>query len=144
MKSYFAILFLALFAVACDTTEEIVEEKWGDGTPKRVVVYQPVDTGKVMLREKGYYEGGQVQIEGSYDASGARQGLWKFWYKNGQLWTEGEYVGGSRQGRKVVFWENGKKRYEGTFEDDVKVGVWKFFDVQGNEVKQLDYSATAN
>src|SRR5687767_8613504 len=109
MKNLGIILCIALF-VSCGTvpTEEVVEEKYETGKPKMIVTYED-STKKVKVEETGFYEDGKTQIKGKLKDE-KRNGLWTYWYPNGNKWSECEYKEGLKHGRTTVWYENGKKR----------------------------------
>jgi antitoxin component YwqK of YwqJK toxin-antitoxin module len=57
------------------------------------------------------------------------------------LWSEGTFVKGKSDGKRITYFESGKVRYEGFYKEDLRVGKWRFFDENGRLLKELDYSA---
>ena len=35
------------------------------------------------------------------------EGLWKYYYENGQLWKEGSYINGKEEGLQKAYYNNG-------------------------------------
>ena len=133
-------IVLFLFVLACSPRSyEFVEESYPDGSPKVVKFYKDEERTR-LISEKQLYRDGTTYIEGTY-RDGEREGVWKAWHANGQLWSVGEYQGGKENGLKTVYYENGQKYYEGRVEDDERVGVWSFWDQEGKLLKSIDYDA---
>ena len=138
MKNLTYLLILVLIATSCSHAGyEFVEESYPDGTPKRVRYYKSEEKD-VLLRETQHYDDGQVYIEGTFK-DGEREGKWRAWHRNGNLWSEGEYQGGKENGRKTVYYENGQKYYEGVVKMDERVGEWTFWDEDGALIKTINY-----
>src|SRR5688500_18058120 len=134
LKNPFLFL-IVIFWASCNAvpTEEVVEEKYETGKPKTIVIYED-STKKVKVEERGFYEDGKTQIKGKLKNE-KRNGLWTYWYPNGNKWSECEYKEGLKHGRTTVWYENGKKRYEGYYTEDKKSGEWKYWDEAGNLLK---------
>jgi antitoxin component YwqK of YwqJK toxin-antitoxin module len=139
------LLFILLVAgiTSCRFENKVVEETYGDGSPKRLCVYLGKGEGRELLKETTYYPNKQAQMEGTYK-EGKREGLWTYWYENGKLWSQGTFVKGKSEGKRTTYFENGKVRYEGLYKDDMRVGKWRFFDENGRMLRELDYSVPAN
>ncbi len=63
-----------------------------------------------------------------------KDGTYKEWYENGQLWKEIEYKEGKMNGHYISYWENGQIKRE-EFMGGAKLVVGKCFDHDGNEIK---------
>jgi len=84
-----------------------------------------------------YYPSGIKKVEGK-KVNGERHGRWVYYYDNGFMWSEGEYYYGKREGYSVVYYKDGRKKMKGQYSEDEKVGVWHFWDEDGNLTKSLD------
>jgi len=87
------------------------------------------NTSRKIGKWKYYHENGKLKIEGVYlvrDFIGlpiVKNGLWKYYYPNGKLKMVGEYNG-----------------LDNSVEDwDVRCGVWKTYDKNGNLSNKLTY-----
>ena len=140
MKKIFIYLSLwALISItSCSSREERVEAMWPDGTPKRTSVYTGSGPDAQKVEEIGFYEDGSMKIQGGMDDLSKREGVWKYWYKNGQLWSECDYKEGDKHGKSTVYYDNGQKRYEGQYINDKQVGIWRFWDVNGALITEMD------
>ncbi len=78
-----------------------------------------------------FYDNGQMKSEGNYRAS-LKEGLHKEWSENGILLLSGFYEKGKANGLMQWFHERGHLAGEGNMIDDVRVGPWKICDIQEN------------
>ena len=91
-----------------------------------------------------HYTNGVKKIEGE-KVNGKRHGMWKYYYANGFLWSEGEFWYGERKSYSIIYYNTGKKQMEGSYEKDLKVGKWKLWNPDGslNKVIDLDQMLTS-
>ena len=71
--------------------------------------------------------------------------MWKYYYANGFLWSEGSFWYGERKGYSIIYYNTGKKQMEGNYEKDLKVGQWKLWNPDGslNRIIDLDQMLTS-
>lgn len=154
-----AILFACSFA--CKNATSIKKKDKIDTLPvalvgdslvnvSRVVVLDTFETGEPMkihfigehnkdsVYEKQYYKTGKLFIEGPL-LNDRREGKWVAYYENGKTWSVGYFTGGLKNGSSDVFYENGKIRYNKNYEQDVPVGLWKFYDDKGTLLGEVMY-----
>ena len=117
-----AILLISMLVLSCQNNEP---------TQKENKLKRKVE--KVLE----YYPDGKKKLEGEL-VNGERHGIWKYYYKNGFLWSEGKYWYGARKGYSTVYHENGKKKLEGEYENDLKVGKWKLWTEDGSLYKTIN------
>ena len=55
---------------------------------------------------------------------GKMDGLWTWWYENGQKKEEGTYKNGKEDGLSTLWYENGQKKSEVTYKDGKRDGLW--------------------
>lgn len=142
LRIYGRIVSALLFAglLSCNDIHVVVEEKFPDGTSKRVCVYKGEGRDRELQKETVYYPSKNLQMEGTYK-SNKRDGKWTYRYENGKIWSEGYFRDGKSNGKRTTYYESGKIRYEGFYRDDKQVGIWRFYDEAGRMVKEVDYSA---
>lgn len=141
MKQNLLFFTLLVFILAsCRFEHKVVEETYDDGSSKRVCLYKGKGESRELIKETTYYPNKQVQMEGTYKDS-KRDGKWTYWYENGKLWSDGQFVKGKSDGKRTTYFENGKVRYEGFYKEDIRVGKWRFFDENGRLLQEVDYSA---
>lgn len=130
---------MLLLLMACGPNiQELVEETWPDGSPKVVKHYVTEIDAKKLVKEISYYKTGIKRLEGEFN-NGQRNGRWKYWYKDGTLWSEGFFTEGKRSGVGTTYHENGKKYIQGSYENGERVGKWSFWDENGKLSKEIDY-----
>lgn len=71
---------------------------------------------------------------------GLRQGKVYFYFPDGKIQVEASFVDGLQDGPYVVYHENGVPYYQGKYEHGKRVGIWEFYDKEGNLVERKDYS----
>jgi len=141
MKSKLIIsIFLLSAFYSCTDIHTVVEDKYKDGTQKRVCVYKGSGESRELLKESTFYPNKNVQMEGAYK-NRKRDGKWVYRYENGNIWSEGYFKNGKSDGKRTTYFENGKVRYEGFYKEDERTGIWRFFDDKGRLVKEVDFSA---
>jgi len=141
MKTRLLTVLLLIFAFsACTDIHTVVEERFKDGTQKRVCIYKGSGANKEILKESTFYPNKVIQMEGAFRNS-KRDGKWTYRYENGNIWSEGIFKDGKSNGKRTTYFENGQIRYEGFYKDDVQTGIWRFYDDKGRLVKELDYSS---
>jgi antitoxin component YwqK of YwqJK toxin-antitoxin module len=118
--------------------EETVES-YADGSAKVVRFFKEDGRDKTLVKECLYYPNHQKYMEGEYK-NGKREGVWKSWNENGNLWSEGTFKNGLDEGLRTIYHENGKKFIEGYYTNGKKTGIWKFYDENGNFVKEENFS----
>ena len=91
-----------------------------------------------------HYSNGIKKLEGE-KVNGERHGMWKYYYDNGFLWSEGKFWYGERKGYSIIYYNTGKKQMEGEYVKDLKVGEWKLWNQDGslNKIVNLDQMLTA-
>jgi antitoxin component YwqK of YwqJK toxin-antitoxin module len=112
-------------------------ETYPDGSPMVIEYVNPgsIDKSKNI---NTFYKDNKLQSEGMLK-DGKKEGKWVFYYDNGNKWSEGYFKNGIEQGTRTVYYENGKKRYEGSFRNGDKTGLWKFWDKNGELIKEIRF-----
>lgn len=147
----FALLIVTVFIIAScgnNTNDQLKEGKevltrYTNGGAQIERDYEIIDGKRIAVYEWEYYEDGNVLKEGPLDENEKRHGLWKAFFRNGNVWSEGGYENGIRQGITKTYHDNGKLFYEGEFNKAQKKGVWKFYDENGDFDYEIDYDARA-
>ena len=136
MKKIILILSTVLLLASCSASlTEKVEASYPNGNPQTVRFF---DKNGNCVKEAGYYESGQVRIEGPMK-DGKMEGVWRSYYPNGRPWSIGEYKDGKAEGATTVYWENGNLRWEGFYKEGIHCGKWKYYEEQGDLLKEVDY-----
>jgi antitoxin component YwqK of YwqJK toxin-antitoxin module len=82
-----------------------------------------------------YHNNGNVWIKGQLNSSGQREGLWEFFYENGNISMRTSYKEGKIDGIVESFYENGNIHWRISYIESVKDGIEEWFDERGNIVK---------
>lgn len=133
----FALIPLMMLLSAC-SQKEVIESRYENGNPNVVYLMNKKGGKLVAVHKTIYYENKAKKMEGDMQ-NDKREGIWKAWYPDGTLWSEGEYKDGMRNGFGYTYHENGVKYIDGFYKDDKKAGVWKFFDEEGKLLKEVDF-----
>lgn len=146
MNKVFLISIVTIFFATCiscnsgnglEGTEVI--SSYANGNPQMERDYKMIDGKRTAVYEREYYEDGNLLKEGRLGDSEKRDGHWKSYYRDGVVWSEGDYIDGVRNGKTVTYYANGNKYYEGQFAKAKKVGVWKFWNEDGELNKEVDF-----
>ncbi len=126
------MLFLFGGMMACDTTPTKTKEK--SHSTEMTISEQE---GKVMAEKR--YSDGNMQTTGELVDSTKKNGLWKYWYEDGTLWSECYFENGIKQGATKVYYKSGKVKYEGFYTQNKPSGLWSFYLEDGTPEKQINY-----
>lgn len=142
------ILFMAVAAIlaACGNGEtkktlvgKDVISRYTNGAVQIERDYKMIDGKRLAVYEWEYYEDGNILKEGPLSSNEKRDGEWKSYYRDGKLWSEGDYNDGVREGKTITYHPNGNKYYEGSFRRAQKTGIWKFYKENGEFDYEIDY-----
>ncbi|MDY0781087.1 hypothetical protein [Tenacibaculum sp. IB213877] len=86
-----------------------------------------------------YYHNGKVNIKCTYDENGKENGLWEYFYENGQLSVSQQYVHGKRDGKNINYYENGTLQSSGDYLHGERNGNWKYYDKNGTLTEDVNY-----
>ena len=86
------------------------------------------------------YANGRPRVAGDYDADGLRVGVWRFWYEDGKLAREVEYLGGVREHAAREWHPNGAPAVEGFYVAGEREGRWRWWDATGRLTGEAAYS----
>lgn len=119
---------------------EVRETFYGDGSTRRqwIVKILPdgteVEHGEALL----WHQNGQVWLQGEY-VDGVRQGLWLSWHPNGNKRGEGRLHLNRRIGTWIRWDEKGQKRSEAAYELGLAHGKSTVWDEDGNVIETGEY-----
>ncbi|CAN5382262.1 hypothetical protein BH10BAC1_BH10BAC1_02790 [soil metagenome] len=140
---FVALILCALISCSNQTEKEPVVEakveapKNPDST-RFTIVSEPQDTTIKNGEKIVKYKSGKVKMKGMMK-DGKREGLWKSFYEDETPWSETTFEAGKKNGRTATWFENGKKRYEGFYTNDIESGKWNYWDESGKLVSTKDY-----
>lgn len=98
------------------------------------VIYHAADTQIV----RQYYSDHSLRCTGT-NVNGKKEGRWVFYYPDGHIQTECNFVDGKENGPYRVMRENGAPYYIGQYTDGVRTGTWEVYDMEGNLVTKQEY-----
>ncbi len=148
MKKIALIIMIAALFTACGSDgekkekgglsdKEMVMSKFANDVAQVTWEYGDVDGKRLPVYQREYNEDGTLFKEGPLKGQ-RREGAWKSYYRDGTLWSENFYKNGLIDGKTITYFPNGKKRYEGYFKNASKTGIWKFWNEEGDFVKEVD------
>lgn len=121
-----AILSVSLLFSACSNIEKSkIEIKDEQGNVVEEYEIDLQDSAKDGSYKK-FYADGQIYEEGFYE-KGVLNGTRKLYYPSGKLQTEEVYSNGYFEGIWTSYWENGQKKLVGKYVDNAMEGEWKAF-----------------
>lgn len=89
--------------------------------------------GKLNGVDRWYYRSGKL-FSNAYYIMGKPDGMYKLFYENGKLRWEGFYTNGFKNGLAKEYYESGKLKSETTYHHDTIVDTINY-DTNGNEIK---------
>lgn len=103
------ILAVALFCAGCSSGEgKKVISTFANGDPRQVSYFRTEGKDTVWLRTEYLYQYGNKQLEGGLEENDRMQGVWTIWY------------------------EDGGKNAEASFQHGICKGDWQVWDFKGN------------
>jgi antitoxin component YwqK of YwqJK toxin-antitoxin module len=93
--------------------------------------------GNGKLKGKGFFNSGRG---GESDSKGipknGREGKWLVYHENGNLYYESEFKNGKLNGLSKIYFENGQEKEEAFYKDDIAEGLGKMFYENGKLLKE--------
>lgn len=71
--------------------------------------------------------------------NGMKEGLWEFYYANGQKLLEARYLNDVENGTYNSYRENGIPYFRGFYINGKRANVWEVYDEAGNLIQRKDY-----
>ena len=65
------------------------------------------------------------------DAQGLRQGLWEYYWNNGNLMEKRSYFDGKQNGYWELYFLNGNLHCKGSWLDGKQIGTWEEYNEDG-------------
>jgi len=79
-----------------------------------------------------YYSNGNVKVKGQKNSKGQQEGIWEWFYKDGNILGRTLYKGGKMDGIEEVFYGSGNIVQRIPYKEGNKDGIEEEFDEQGN------------
>lgn len=156
-KYIFALFFFIILTCALIYFFKpvIIETKFANGQLKERYEIKTDNQGNEMYNGlyEAWYESGQLKAKGEFknrlisDNStgstgiplGGRQGKWILWYENGIKESEGYYKDGKSDGFYTSWYENGNKEVEGNIKEDKWNGLKSTWYENGGKKSECYY-----
>lgn len=134
MKSLFGIIAFVLISVSAFAQETVdissLEIK------DRVYFYNSKPfTGKCYAK----HENGKIGMKGSFE-NGKKQGLWVWWYSDGEKKRETSYENNKKEGLTIYWHKNGVKSKEIIYKNNKNIEQ-KLWDEQGNRLPNPSFQS---
>ncbi len=129
------------------TKLDIKTDYWPNGKPKIVATYKDGipegvrreynEKGEV---EKSYiFKNGKIIAEGILTDAGKKEGLWKEYYLDGSLKSEGYYKEDKKTGKWKYYYPNGQLEETGEYVDGKPEGKWLWYYPSGKLLREMNY-----
>lgn len=148
MLKYSFFSLLAFFCISqalsqWDKDTVFYDENWTQCNPALAKYYRliDVDTNNILFLVEDFYISGKIQMKGSFRSINPddKRGKFNYWYENGQIWIECEYLNGKLNGLYNEWYPNGKKKTELTYIKGKINGTEKIWDEDGVISKTIEY-----
>ena len=126
---------------------DVKTDYWPNGKPKVVASYKKgVPEGvRREYNEKGEVEksyifhNGKIIAEGVFTDSGEHDGLWKEYYDDHSLKSEGNYQHDKKIGTWKYYYPNGQLQETGDYENGEPEGKWTWYFSSGKLLREMSY-----
>ncbi len=79
-----------------------------------------------------YYDNGNVSIKGQKNSKGQREGIWEWFYENGNIYWRTPYKKGKADGIQEGFYSNGNILCRTPYKEGKRDGIHEEFYSNGN------------
>jgi hypothetical protein len=86
-----------------------------------------------------YWDNGNVWVKGKLNSVGQREGIWEYFYSNGNIKCRTPYAGGAEDGIAEVFYKNGNIRERMPFKAGKMDGIEEWFYPKGKIRRRTPY-----
>ena len=136
MKAYLVIVFLAAAFYSVQAQQDQSEYKVFYHSNGQIASEGKLVNGQPDGYWKTYYENGSIKSEGNR-VDFLLDSLWKFYNEENVLSLEINYRKGKKNGERITYLPDEIVREN--FEDDIKNGWTKFFDLQGRLKRKVPF-----
>jgi antitoxin component YwqK of YwqJK toxin-antitoxin module len=116
-----------------------IEKTYSNGKKHVVLHYQMREDTVYQVKKEYFYDSGEKLMEGPVTPDGKRNGNWKAYFQDGKIKSEGSFENDKASGKRTVYFDNGQKRYEGEYKNGKRSGTWHFWDKNGKLLKTKSY-----
>jgi antitoxin component YwqK of YwqJK toxin-antitoxin module len=82
-----------------------------------------------------YHPNGNVYIKGQKNSKGQQEGIWEWFYEDGNIFSRAPHKGGEKEGIEEIFYENGNIRWRIPYKEGKADGIEEWFYPNGNITK---------
>jgi antitoxin component YwqK of YwqJK toxin-antitoxin module len=82
-----------------------------------------------------YHPNGNVYIKGQKNSKGQQEGIWEWFYEDGNIFSRAPHKGGEKEGIEEIFYKNGNTRWRIPYKEGKADGIEEWFDEQGNIIQ---------
>lgn len=100
-----------------------------------VGIHRKFDANGDVINSFIYNNNGNLLSEGIVDKDGKKEGKWKYFYENGKIKAEGNYVSNQEQGQWTFYYNNGNVEQKGEYKNGKYNGLWTWY-YENNSVKK--------
>jgi len=142
---FFILLCIGLISCKSEETSSTSEESTSELELADTTSTDPVIDKSELIDIDGdqfteYYPGRkQVKFQGPQDENGQRHGKWLYYSETGLELSMTMYEHGNKEGHIMVKYPNGQMHYTGEFSNNVPVGQWKTYSIEGVLTSEKDY-----
>jgi antitoxin component YwqK of YwqJK toxin-antitoxin module len=80
-----------------------------------------------------------IKFVGQFDENNLKTGYWEVYWRNGKLYSKGNYLNGSLDGYWEAYRRNENLMWKGNFKDGIKEGYWEYYCYNGDLIYKGDY-----
>lgn len=136
-------LILGLFLIGCTSEEKVPSELIESDQIKKedslVVDKSQLVEIKGNVYTEYYPNHKDIKFQGTQDEEGRRHGKWLFFSENGDELSMTMYEHGNKHGHSIVKYPNGGIHYLGEYKNNIQVGEWKTYTIDGQMYERKDY-----
>ena len=81
----------------------------------------------IQGKQVNYYKDGQISLSANYTSKGKKNGLWKWYFKNGDLKQIGTYKNEQKIGEWKIYYTKGQYHIQNYDDNGKKTGEWKYY-----------------
>lgn len=139
MRNWLYILLVLFVFFSCENGEKSKSHKDNQKTEQQNE--RPLKITDENGNIKEWYPGHkQLKMSGRKDKDGKRTGIWRYYSEQGVELSVTVYNHGVKDGHIIVKHPNGAVYYVGEYLKGEPIGVWEFYDENGNLTQTKDYS----
>ena len=142
-KNLIFLIFFITFALGSDTSR--VVETYNNGKISSISYFKDTEKGLDLIKQEVFHFTGLMSMVGTFE-NGFREGIWTYWYEDGQKRLEGAYRSGQKDSLWTYWYDNGIKATEYFYDNktiDGKIMEWHIdkecWDRDGNECECSKY-----